>query len=129
MTDSLTQTLSEQIETLVHAHIAASHRAAAEALERAFAAAGAARPRAAEARAQARTSSRRRGPAEMAALAERLYAAVCAQPGETAGVLGPVLGTPVRALHRPMMALKRDGRVRSVGERHQTRYYPTAGGR
>jgi hypothetical protein len=127
MTDSH-QTLSEQIEHLVREHIAASRRTAAEAVERAFSSAGPSSPRAVAARAQPRTSSRRRGPAEMAALAERLYEAVCAQPGETAGVLGPVLGKPARELHRPMMALKRAGRVRSVGQRHQTRYYPTAVG-
>jgi hypothetical protein len=60
----------------------------------------------------------------MAALAERLYEAVCAQPGETMSVLGPGLGKPSRDLHRPMMALKRAGRVRSVGKLHQTRYFP-----
>jgi hypothetical protein len=125
MTDSH-HTLSKQIEQLVHEHIAASRRAAAEAVERAFSAAGPARPRTATARTEARTGGRRRGPAEMAALAEQLYEAVCAQPGETAGVLGPVLGKPARELHRPMTVLKRAGRVRSVGQRHQTRYYPSA---
>jgi hypothetical protein len=53
-----------------------------------------------------------------------LYAAVCAQPGETMSVLGPALGHSPRELNRPMLALKRSGRVRSVGERHHTRYYP-----
>jgi hypothetical protein len=36
-------------------------------------------------------------------------------------VLGPTLGKTPRELHRPMMVLKRAGRVRSVGQRHQTR--------
>ena len=70
------------------------------------------------------TSGRRRGPAEMAALGERLYEAVCAQPGETMSVLAPEIGKTPRELQRPMLALKRAGRVRSVGQRHQTRYYP-----
>ncbi len=61
----------------------------------------------------------------MAALGERLHEAVCAQPGETMSVLGPALGKSRRELNRPMTALKRSGRVRSVGQRHQTRYYPS----
>jgi hypothetical protein len=61
----------------------------------------------------------------VAALSERLYDAVCAQPGETMAMLAPELGSSPRELHRPMAALKRAGRVRSAGQRHQTRYYPT----
>jgi hypothetical protein len=44
-------------------------------------------------------------------------------------VLSPGLGKTPRELHRPMMTLERAGRVHSVGQRHQTRYYPTATGR
>ncbi len=44
-------------------------------------------------------------------------------------VLAPAVGATPRELHRPMATLKRDGRVRSVGQRHQTRYYPTTDGR
>ena len=66
----------------------------------------------------------RRASAEVAALGERLYEAVCAQPGETMSVLAPELGKTPRELHRPMMVLRRAGRVRSVGQRHQTRYFP-----
>lgn len=119
------QTLSDQIEQLVREHIESTRRAAAEAVERAFASSSAA-PRASAARSQRRAPSRRRGPDEIAALGERLYAAVVAEPGETMAVLAPAVGETPRELHRPMATLKRAGRVRSVGERHQTRYYPTA---
>ena len=119
------QTLSDQIEQLVREHIESTRRAAAEAVERAFASSSAA-PRANAARSQRRAPSRRRGPDEIAALGERLYAAVVAEPGETMAVLAPAVGETPRDLHRPMAMLKRAGRVRSVGERHQTRYYPTA---
>ena len=117
------ETLSEQIEQLVRAHLAATRRAAAEAVERAFSTAcptsrAKASPRA------SRTVRRRRASTEVAALGERLYEAVRAQPGETMSVLAPALGASPRELHRPMMALKQAGRVRSVGERHHTRYYP-----
>jgi len=123
------QTLSEQIEQLVREHLEATRRTAAAAVDRAFASAPAAAPRSSAARSPGRSAGRRRGPDEIAALGERLYAAVAAEPGETMAVLAPALGETPRDLHRPMAMLKRAGRVRSVGERHQTRYYPTASGR
>jgi hypothetical protein len=49
---------------------------------------------------------------------------VRAHPGETMVVLAPQLGASADDLHRPMSLLKRSGRVRSVGQRHQTRYFP-----
>ena len=60
----------------------------------------------------------------MAGLAERLYEAVCANPGETMAVLIAKVGGSARTLHRPMWLLKRSERVRSVGERQHTRYFP-----
>lgn len=118
------ETLSEQIEQLVRAHIEATRREAAEAVARAFSSAsapgrvsGTARPR--------RVTGRRRAPTELSALSARLLEAVIARPGETMTVLAPGLGCSPRELHRPMAALKQAGRVRSVGQRHQTRYYPS----
>jgi hypothetical protein len=119
------ETLSDQIEQLVRAHIEATRREASEALARAFSTAFAA-SRANTAPRPTRTIGRRRGAAALSALGERLYEAVRAQPGETMAVLAPELGCSPRELHRPMAALKRTGRVRSVGQRTQTRYYPTA---
>lgn len=123
------QTLSEQIEQLVREHIASTQRAAAEAVERAFTSSSAQASRSSAARSSGRARGRRRGPEEIAALGERLYAAVSAEPGETMAVLAPAVGARPRDLHRPMTVLKRAGRVRSVGERHQTRYYPITAGR
>jgi hypothetical protein len=117
------QTLSEEIEQLVREHIEASRRAASAAVQRAFASSSSS-PRSKMAQPTGRTIGRRRAPTEVAALGERLHEAVCAEPGETMSVLGPRLGMTPRELHRPMMVLKRAGRVRSVGERHQTRYFP-----
>ncbi len=62
----------------------------------------------------------------MARLGERLYETVCAKPGETMAVLAADLGATPRELWRPMSQLKRDGRVRSVGARSFTRYFPMA---
>jgi hypothetical protein len=71
-----------------------------------------------------RKAGRRRPPEEVAALAESLYEQVCAKPGEPMVAFATDLGATVRELHRPMMTLKRAGRVRSVGQRHRTRYFP-----
>ncbi len=118
-------TLSEQIEQLVRTHIEATRREASEALTRAFSSTFAA-PRASAGPTPTRRTGSRRGAAALSALGNRLYEAVRAQPGETMTVLAPELGCTPRELHRPMAALKQAGRVRSVGQRHQTRYYPTA---
>ena len=117
------QDLSEQIEKLVREHVEASRRAAASAVERAFAST-VTRVRAQPAHATTRASGRRRPATELATLSERLYESVCAQPGGTMAVLAPEVGKTPRELHRPMAVLKHAGRVRSVGQRHQTRYYP-----
>ena len=123
------QALAERIERLVQEHIAASRKSAQEALERAFAAAASTRPASAP-RQVTKTSgnAKRRAPAEVAAVGERIYQAVYAKPGETMTVLAAELGASARELHRPMALLKRAGRVRSAGARHLTRYFPMVDG-
>ena len=118
------ETLSEQIEQLVRAHIETTRREAGAALARAFSSASAP-ARASTAPRPQRTTGRRRASTELSALGARLYEAVVAHPGETMAVLAPRLGCSPRELHRPMAVLKQAGRVRSVGQRHQTRYYPS----
>lgn len=39
--------------------------------------------------------------------------------------LAEKMGAEARTLQRPMARLRSTGRVRSVGQRHLTRYYPT----
>jgi hypothetical protein len=118
------EVLSKHIEQVVQEHIAASRRAAEAAVARAFAAASAARrPVAVTTRSE---PGRRRGTAVLAELSEQLYRAVSAKPGESMAVFATELSATVKELHRPMALLKRDGRVRSVGQRHLTRYYPMA---
>lgn len=119
MTTNLTEGLQRQIERLVREHLAAQQKAALAAVERAFAPAGAVRAR------PVRSSpGRRRRTSELVHLAERLCDAVRACPGETMTVLAASVGEKPRALNRPMLHLKRAGRVRSAGERHLTRYFP-----
>lgn len=62
----------------------------------------------------------------MAGLSDRLYSAVCANPGALMTVLAAHVGATARELNRPALLLKRTGRVRSAGQRQQTRYFPIA---
>ena len=118
--------LGEQIEKLVRDHVAACRVSARDAVERAFATAdGRSKPAGAV---RAPRIGRRRASTEVAELGERLYAAVCARPGETMVALAPAVGGSPREFSRPMAVLKAAGRVRSVGQRHLTRYFPLLGG-
>ena len=118
--------LDQRIEQFVREHIASIHRNAREALERAFAGATSPRPRRVS-QGHVAGGGKRRAPTEVSALGERLYRAVCARPGEGMGVLARELGASARELHRPMAVLKKAGRIRSVGQRSLTRYFPRTG--
>ncbi len=130
MTNTATiQDLSKRIEEVVQEHIAASHRVAVAALERAFAKATS------KPSAPAKTqrvpaengSARRRAREELTAIGERFYQAVCAKPGASMTVLAADVGATPRTLNRPMVRLKNAGKIRSVGQRHLTRYFPLVG--
>ena len=127
------QDLAGQIEDLVHAHIDKLWRSAANAVERGFGrTATPTKPRAAAETTKAkkrRAPSCRREPEAVQVLAERLHAAVVETPGESMAVLAARIGASVRDLHRPMTNLKRSGRLRSVGTRNRTRYFPLVGER
>lgn len=117
--------LSEGIERLVRGHIAAIHASARAAIERAFTSAVAAGTKARVGRIK-RAAGQKRASADIAALGERFYEAACAKPGETMVVLAHEVGASARELHRSVTLLRRAGRVRAVGHRHLTRYFPTA---
>jgi hypothetical protein len=123
--------LDQRIEQLVREHIAAVHRSAREAMERAFTGPGGVTARRAAQPAAAGTTvargGKRRRSAEVSELGERLYRAVWAHLGEGLAAMAGELGASARELHRPMALLKQAGRVRSVGQRHQTRYLPRSG--
>jgi len=118
--------LAEQIEQLVRNHIETTRRAAAAAVDRAFSATPPTeqsvthtvrqKPRA--------KAAPRRAVEEVLALAERFYTALCRNPGETMATLAAKVGASPRALHVAVARLKRAGRVRSVGQRQFTRYFP-----
>jgi hypothetical protein len=121
------QALGERIERLVQDYISETRIAAQAAMDRAFATSAGERAKKQDRQAKRRMSSRRPS-AELVAIGERLYAAMCNTPGETMTVLAPAVGCSARELHRPMSLLKQAGRVRSVGNRQGTRYYPMLGG-
>jgi len=120
--------LADGIERLVREYISTIQLAAEGAVERAVAAGGAGRAMSsAKQRAEARSRQGGRRPSdEIGALSERLYEAVCRLPGETMAVIAPTIGSTARELNRPMLLLKRAGRLRSVGTKHKTRYFPMA---
>ena len=121
--------LAEQIERLVRDHIAAIRATAAGAVERAFAATSSAaggppqRTRVASASVRAKPAPRR-AVEEVVALGESFYAALRRSPGETMATLAAQVGASPRALQVAVARLKRAGRVRAVGQRQFTRYFP-----
>lgn len=130
-TKSLEQKISTAVEQVICEHLAECEAIAAAAVRGAFL--RAAQPRAAKAAMPASNDAprRRRRPArvrsheEVTALGERLYEAICAQPGETMSVLAKVVGATPSELNLPAKWLRRTGRLQSVGQRQFTRYFPT----
>jgi len=123
--------LARQIEDLVRQHVDALRISATAAVARAFAAVP---PAVSPARASTPTkrvrtrkqAAPRRAPAELVALGERFYAVLCQRPGETMTTLAPQVGVAPRVLQVAVARLRRDGRVRVIGKRSHTRYYPMA---
>ncbi|MCA9706392.1 MAG: winged helix-turn-helix domain-containing protein [Myxococcales bacterium] len=122
--------LTTQIEQLVECYLAESRNAARRAVERAF---GAIMPASKSTRRSTNTAAsrhpggQRRSVEELERVAAALYEQVRANPGESMVSFATELQTSVRALQRPMTLLKKQGRVRSVGQRHRTRYFPAVG--
>ena len=121
-----TGNLAEQIDKLVRDHLAQVRAEAAAAVERAFASSS---TQAGKTKKSPRTreAGKRRDPAFVADLAERLRECILAKPGESMTVYAKQLGTSVRELHRPMTQLRRAGLLRMTGARNHARYYPAPG--
>lgn len=68
----------------------------------------------------------RRTPEQLQALADKLYAQVSANPGVTMAALALKMELPSSSLAVPMAALRRDEKIRHVGERGMTQYFPQA---
>ncbi len=115
--------LEREIERLVRAHVIAQQLAVSEAVKRRFAVSGVSRLRARRPAFSGHTRKRRE-PGEMDGDVNRLYETVREPPGETIIFLAFNLEQTRAALVRPMMILKRGGRVRSAGWRNLMRYFP-----
>ena len=137
MSKTRSDDLERQIEALVREHVATLRRKAEAAVLRAFSQTAAPMPRSrgqtmgpAPAACATGRAPRPCGapplPRVLSATAERLYAAVCAHPGEGMSTLAAALGMTARQLKRPMRQLRQAGRIRSVGQRQATRYFPRA---
>ena len=125
-TKSLERKIEMAVEQLVREHLAACEAAAAAAVRAAFGRAS--KPSLKSSRRKTTRAPRapapRRSREEMAALEERLYEAIRRHPGEGMAVIAPAVGATPRQLNRPATTLRRQGRVRSVGQRQYTRYFP-----
>ena len=114
--------LTKQLEQVIHEHMAETQLAATRAVTQAFVAR--------ILRERGSTKSPRspgnahRSSEEINALSEKLYEVVCKQPGEAMAVFAAKLSSTANELQMPMRRLRNEGRVRSIGERHQTRYFP-----
>jgi predicted amidophosphoribosyltransferase len=124
-----TENFEERIEQLVREHILAIRARAEAAVARGFAESAARSSRLAAPQTKLsvpRPASRRRTTEQVADLAERLCAAVHAAPGETMLRLAPQVGATPGELSIAATRLRQQGRVRTVGQRQHTRYFPTA---
>lgn len=128
-TKFLEQKIETAVEQLLREHLAACEAAASTAVRAAFRRASGPSKSAGRGKplpSRSRSRAPRRSPDEIAALGERLCEAIRRNPGETMSVIAPAVGASPRELNRPATLLRRAGRVRSVGQRHATRYFPMA---
>jgi hypothetical protein len=122
MTTTNVDELGRRLEEVLREHLAASRRAASDAIARAF---EVSRVPGRSGRAVSGLKAQKyRSSTEISSLGDALYRAVCAKPGETMMVIAADLGSTPKLLQRPMHQLKGLGRVRSIGQRNMTRYFP-----
>lgn len=119
--------LANAIEALVASYLDEVHQAAQQALQRSLCRpVGTRRPAKVIGKRPhtSETESKRRTAAELDATCDQLCALVRARPGESVVALAEEMSVPAPTLQRPMAKLRAEGRVRTVGERHQMRYFP-----
>jgi hypothetical protein len=123
---STTKELAGAIESLIGSYMAGVREAAQQAVERALvrSSAGRCTRRGKTGASMSPTSGTRRTAVELAGVCDALCEVVRAHPGASMVMLAERMGTEARTLQRPMATLRSTGRVRSVGQRHLTRYYP-----
>ena len=123
---TIEQQLSREIESAVERIVAASRAAALAAVERAFAQPASSSKNVAikRGRETKQRSAPKRSREEIVALGEEFIGVVVETPGETMTVLAPKIGRTPRELQRPVQYLRAQGRLKTIGERHHTQYFP-----
>ena len=116
--------LNQQIEQLIQNHIAEIRSAAEQAVARAFTNAFNSSKRSSPKKNCGSADVPKRSKQEILDIGEKLCAAVGENPGETMAVLSGKIGLSPKELHLPMVKLKKSNRVKSIGHRNFTRYYP-----
>ena len=120
--------LARAIETLVGCYIDEVRTFAVGAIERSLrrpTPAGKSRRPTVTRGAELQPQTNRRTPEQVGELAEQLEQLICSEPGRSMAALSEQLGQPASLLQRPMTSLAAAGRVRKVGQRNMTRYYPS----
>jgi len=123
-TPSSPEQLANAIESLVASYIDEVRQAAQRALERSLCRPASGR-RKGDRPLAPRSATKRRTAAELDEACEQLCTLVRARPGESVATLAEEMGESTGALQRPMAKLRAEGRVRSVGQRHLMRYFPS----
>jgi hypothetical protein len=130
MTTPDTSVLEAAVDALLQQHVAAYEAVIRGAIGRKVAASTGPASRSGKTKPVARRPRKsgaiRRSGEELAALGERLFAVIEQFPGESMAVLSSKLGVASHELGRPAARLKKDGRVRTMGERSRTRYFAMA---
>jgi hypothetical protein len=119
--------LTAAIEAIIGSYLAELRCTTQQAVERALSSSSRyirTAPRKVKRRYVQPAAAKRRSAAELGALCDRLHAAVCARPGESILALAEEMGVKWPELQKPMSKLRTQGRVRTVGERNMTRYFP-----
>ena len=124
------QRLQQQIESAFREYMQAGRMLAMTALERALATTSSAPAKQAKppvARiGDASRAGKRRTASELAALSEQLYEVIASHPGEGMVALSARIGVSGPQLQRAVARLRGAERIRTVGVRQQTRYFPRA---
>jgi hypothetical protein len=125
-TPNSTMELADAIESLVASYLKSVRDCAQQAVERAIGKPVAPPPRSSSASRPwtATSTTARRTATELQQVCDALCERVRAQPGASMVELAEQMSADARSLQRPMAKLRAAGRVRSVGQRHMTRYYP-----
>ena len=119
------ETLTQTIELLVASFIRETQEAANAAVERALQTSTVGiKPKVVRSQA-GHQKVNRRSPTEIEQQSDDLLSLICKHPGESMSFFADKLGLTVRELNRPMVKLKSSGKIRSVGERNQTHYFPS----